>query len=37
MLCLSIYGQKKKAKWVSQFGMTIAMVGGMLIGALTLL
>ena len=37
MLCLSIYGQKKKAKWVSQFGMTIAMVGDMLIGALTLL
>lgn len=37
MLCLSLYGQKKKTKWISQFGMTIAMIGGMLIGAITLI
>lgn len=33
MCLLNMYGNKTKAKWVAQFGMTIAMIGGMLVGA----
>ena len=33
MCVLNVYGHKSKAKWVAQFGMTIAMIGGMLVGA----
>ena len=32
MCLLNVYGNKTKAKWVAQFGMTIAMVGGMIVG-----
>jgi len=34
IVVLSLYEKKRKAKWVSQFGMTIAMVFGMLVGVL---
>lgn len=34
MMALGLYGKKSKAKWVSQFGMTIAMIIGMLVGAI---
>lgn len=33
---LALYGRKSKAKWVAQFGMTIAMIAGMLAGTIFL-
>lgn len=36
MAFLNWYGKKTKARWVSQFGITIAMVGGMLVGSIFL-
>lgn len=34
MVALGLYGKKSKAKWVAQFGMTISMVVGMLVGTI---
>lgn len=36
MLLIGLYGNKKNSKWAKQFGMTIAMVGGMIIGSIAM-
>ena len=37
MFSLTLYGKKSGAKWVAQFGMTIAMIAGMVVGTFFLM
>ncbi|MBQ9924722.1 MAG: DUF5058 family protein [Clostridia bacterium] len=37
MFSLTLYRNKTGAKWVAQFGMTIAMIAGMLAGTIFLM